>query len=108
MFRLVLLFSILPAVVLAQSKKDLQRINDSLRVENYRLTVANENLNAANDSLQSEMKAIEKTNALLMTSTKKQEELTGILRSAVVQERNLPAIIFQYGDYGIGIYSIRV
>lgn len=109
MIRITILFLLLSGAVFSQTKKkDLQRMNDSLRVQNHRLQVANDQLKAENDSIHAEMQEIQKINSILIEGSKKQEELAGILRSAVVQERNLSTIIFQCGDYGIGLYSIRV
>lgn len=109
MIRTTILFLLLSGAVFSQTKKkDLQRMNDSLRVQNHRLQVTNDQLKAENDSLMIAMQEVEKTNTILIESSKKQDELAGILRSAVVQERNLSTMIFQYGDYGIGLYSIRV
>lgn len=109
MSRLLILFVLFYGAAFSQTKKkDLQRLNDSLRVQNHRLQVTNDQLKAENDSLIVEMRELENTNTILIESSKKQDELAGILRSAVVQERNLSTMIFQYGDYGIGLYSIRV
>jgi hypothetical protein len=109
MFRSTILFVLLSGAVFSQTKKkDMQRMNDSLRIDNQRLHLANDQLKADYDSVVAEMNAIEQTNKVLIESSRKHEELTGILRSAMVQERNLSTIIFQYGDYGIGLYSIRV
>jgi hypothetical protein len=106
--RLIFLFVCIAGTAFSQSKKELQKMNDSLRVQIHRLTVTNDQLKRENDSIKDEMEEVNRTNSILIESSKKQEELAGILKSAVVQERNLSTIIFQYGDYGIGLYSIRV